>query len=147
MSRSWAEYRKALQTMKADFQLVRQGTALMEKLKDSMTLATSVRKESPSLHLDEGEPLTAEIVIAKARFCEGILRASKANWLAAESAFRQAFSTIPTPDAQSRVGYTVAAQGNRDAAKAEFQKIERSIPNPTRPSKWQRLSVRWNAYS
>jgi hypothetical protein len=110
-----------LQTMKADFQLARQCAALMEKLKEAMSLAASVRKEAPGLHLDEGEPLTADTVMAKAYFCEGILHASKANWPAAESAFRQAVSTISTPDAQLRVGYAVAAQGNRDAAKVEFQ--------------------------
>lgn len=112
-----------LETMKADFQLARQGAALTGKLKEAMTLAENVRKEAPGLYLDEGEPLTAEIVVAKAHFCEGILHASKANWPAAESAFRQAVSTIPTPDGQLRVGYAVAAQGNRDAAKAEFQRI------------------------
>lgn len=117
-----------LQTMKVDFQLARQGAALMEKLTEAMTLAASVRKEAPGLHLDEGEPLTADIVIAKAHFCEGILHASKANWPAAESAFRQAVSTIPTPDGQLRVGYAVAAQGNRDAAKVEFQIILAEYP-------------------
>jgi tetratricopeptide (TPR) repeat protein len=117
-----------LQTMKADFQLTRQGAALMEKLKEAMTLAASVRKEAPGLHLDEGEPLTADIVMAKAHFCEGMLHASKANWLAAETAFRQAVSTIPTPDAQLRVGYAVAAQGNRHAAKVEFQKVLAEYP-------------------
>jgi tetratricopeptide (TPR) repeat protein len=118
-----------LQTMKADFQLAQRGAALMEKLKEAMSLALSVRKEAPSLHLDEGEPLTADIVMAKAHFCEGILHASKANWPAAESAFRQAVSTIPTPDGQLRVGYAVAAQGHRDAARTEFQRI--LAENPT----------------
>lgn len=112
-----------LQTMKADFQLARKGGTLMEKLKEAMALAARVRKEAPGLHLDEGEPLTADIVMAKSHLCEGILHASKANWPAAESAFRQAVSTIPTPDAQLRVGYAVAARGDRDAAKVEFQKI------------------------
>jgi hypothetical protein len=55
-----------LQTMKTDFQLARQGAALMEKLKEAMSLAASVRKEAPGLHLDEGEPLTADIVTANA---------------------------------------------------------------------------------
>jgi tetratricopeptide (TPR) repeat protein len=117
-----------LETMKADFQLARKEAALMEKLKEAMTLAASVRKEAPGLHLDEGEPLTAAIVIAKAHLCEGILHASKANWPAAEIAFRQAVSTIPTPDAQLRVGYAVAAQGNRDAANVEFQRILTEYP-------------------
>lgn len=112
-----------LQTMKADFQLARQGAALLGKLKEAMALAATVREEAPGLHLDEGEPLTADIVIAKAHFCEGMLHASKANWSAAESAFRQAVSTIPTPDGQLHVGYAVAAQGNRDAARSELQKI------------------------
>lgn len=117
-----------LHTMKADFQLARQGAALMDKLNEAMTLATSVRNEAPGLHLDEGEPLTAEIVVAKVHFCEGILHASKANWPAAESAFRQVVNTIPTPDAQLRVGYAVAAQGNRDAAKVELQKVLAEYP-------------------
>jgi tetratricopeptide (TPR) repeat protein len=118
-----------LETMKTDFQLARRGAALLEKLKEAMALATSVRQEAPGLHLDEEGPLTADIVLAKAHFCEGVLHASKANWAASESAFRQAFSTIPTPDAQLRVGYAVAAQGQRDAARAEFQKILAEYPS------------------
>jgi tetratricopeptide (TPR) repeat protein len=117
-----------LQTMKADFQLTRQGTAMMEKLKEARSLAAGVRKEEPGLHMDEGEPLTADIVTAKAYFCEGILHAYKADWPAAESAFRQAFSTIPTPDAQLRIGYAVAAQGTRDAANREFQRVLAEYP-------------------
>jgi hypothetical protein len=61
--------------------------------------------------------------MAQAYLCEGVLHASKANWLAAENAFRQAVMIIPTPDAQLRVGHAVAAQGKRDAAKAELQRI------------------------
>ncbi len=117
-----------LQKMKADFQLAQKSEDLIEKLKEAITLAVSVRKAAPGLHLDEGAPLTADIIMARARFCEGILHASKADWSAAESAFREAVSTIPTPEAQLQVGYAVAGQGNRDAAIVEFRRILAEYP-------------------
>lgn len=114
--------------LKASFEVTRERVAILEKLEQAISLASSAKLSDPGVSVvieEEGKEveLIPDSVIQMAYTQKGIMWVLLRQWQEAKHWFQEALKVFPTSDTQFRLACTVAAQGYRNEAMAEFQRV------------------------
>jgi len=102
--------------------------AMLEKLERAASLASNAKVSDATVTVTQVEEdmeaqMTPDIAIGWAYCAKGIVFALAGQYKEAQAWFGQSVKIFPTPDAQFRLACVVAAQGSRDDAMRELQRV------------------------
>jgi len=121
------------QGFKDGLQIKKESANLLQKCEQATALASSVKSTNPDMRIiiqrdKEQVEITPDIVIAHSHLCKGVISFLVGNLKDSQICFEQSLKFYPTADAQLRLAYCIAAQGDRDAAIAAFQRVIDNYP-------------------
>ena len=119
--------------LKDQFSISRESGNLLQKCEQSISLASSAKSLEPNvsviLERDDTEvDITPHEVIGAAYINKGVLYSVSQQWEEAQYSLEQSLNNFPTSDAQLRLSDIFAAQGLRDTAMQNFQKVIDQYP-------------------
>lgn len=114
--------------LKGQFSISGESGNLLQKCEQSISLASSAKSSDHNVRVilerDGAEvDITPEEIIGTAYIAKGVLYSLTQQWNEAEYSLELSLNTFPTSDAQLRLAGVFAAQGLRDAARQNFQKV------------------------